>query len=151
MGNDDKRNHRGKQNIDMGITKTDQQVKKSKVGTQLELLLSKPLRMESKTIRGHIPTKQTAHQYQTQDEQTQRVQKTQREKEALPRELLDNGQGKSTIEDAEEPNGGSKMEISTNDSTYSTIQGKVTLGMGDKDKLGLLHPPIIEATGKIAT
>jgi hypothetical protein len=43
------------------------------------------------------------------------------------------------------------MEISTNDSTYSTIQGKVTLGMGDKDKLGLLHPPIIEATGKIAT
>ena len=67
--------------------------------------------MESKTIRGHVPTKQTAHQYQTQDEQTQRVQQTQGEKEALPRELLDNGQGKSTIEEAAEPNEAARWRL----------------------------------------
>ena len=77
MKNGNKGNHRGKQNIDREITKTDQQVKKIKVGTQLDLLLSKTIRMESKTIQGHIPTTQTAHQYHTQDEKKQRVQQIQ--------------------------------------------------------------------------
>ena len=69
----------------------------------------------------------------------------------LPRKLLDNGQGKSTTNSDDDREGGSDMDISTEDSTDRAVPLTDRTDMDTGGNSSLLHPPIIEATGKIAT
>jgi hypothetical protein len=70
----------------------------------------------------------------------------------LPWELLDNGQGKSTTNSDDDRKGGSDMDISnTEDSTDWAVTLTDQTDTDTRDNNSLLHPPIIEATGEIAT
>ena len=70
----------------------------------------------------------------------------------LPRELLDNGQGKSTTNSDDDREGGSDMDISnTKDSTDRAVPLTDQTDTDTGGNNSLLHSPIIEATGKIAT
>ena len=69
----------------------------------------------------------------------------------LPRELLDNGQGKSTTNSDDDREGGSDMDISTKDSTDRAVPLTDRTDTDTGGNNSLLHPPIIKATGRIAT
>jgi hypothetical protein len=116
--------------------------------------------MVNKTITGHTPPppSQVEHQqHQHNNDYTEGAKSSKGDGRALPREVLDNGQGKSenTAEAAtmDESGSGSNMEISTNDSTDRAGQTNraTTIRCIGSDEHILLQPPIIEATGKIAT
>jgi len=85
------------------------------------------------------------------------------DRRALPQELLDDGQGKSTrtsdddLDDSIDTDMGSTasnsdMDISTTDRTRDPGDNKPhQAGTGDSDNNNLLRPPLINATGEIAT
>ena len=103
---------------------TSGQNKKPKLNSLSDILLSKPTRMASKTITGHVPSSKQHINYnqQLQNKTIQRSKRKRKDGWALPRELLDNGQGKFTTEAAAAPvdvsksNSRSNIDISTNDS-----------------------------------
>ena len=71
--------------------------KKLKLDKQLDMLSTKPTRQPSKTLIGHVPAERTAKTTAKAPSQTNIVQRSKGEDgRALPQELLDNGQGKST-------------------------------------------------------
>ena len=100
-----------------------------------------------------------------QNNNYKQVQCVKREREdgrALPRELLDNGQGKFTTEmaatateDGSESDSGRDIDISIEDgmdmAAANKRNSKSNMGVNEGDDHILLRPPIIEATGKIAT
>ena len=137
--------------------------KKPKLNSLANLLTSKPTQTASKTITGRVPSSKQNINY-NQQLQNKTIQCSKREREdgrALPRELLDNGQGKFTMDavaatrDVSESNSGSNMEISTDDSTDVAAADNKRSEQNTGDNGGgnhiLLRPPFIEATGKIAT
>ncbi len=103
---------------------TSDQNKKPKLNSLTNLLLSKPTWAASKTITGNVPSlKQNINcNQQLQNKTIQRSKRIREDGWALPRKLLDNGQGKFTMEaaaapvDVSESDSGSNMEISTDDS-----------------------------------
>ena len=137
--------------------------KKPKLDSLANLLLSKPTRTASKTITGYMPSSKQNINYnqQPQNNTIQRSKPKREDGQALPHELLDNNQGKFATEaaaapvDVSESNSGSNMDISTDDSRDMAESDRQRSEQITGDNRGdnhiLLRPPIIEATGKIAT
>jgi hypothetical protein len=121
--------------------------KKIKLDVQIDLLSSRPTRTNSKTLLEHVPEKPTTQTATNKQNYATGKQGNKGENgRALPREPLGNGQGKSvTFVDSDHGYGtkpktnntksNSDMDISSTESTNNT----------------LLHPPIINTMGKIAT
>jgi hypothetical protein len=108
--------------------------------------------LASKSISGHVPKpthEQDNHKANKHDIISQRKQGE--DGRVLPRELLDNGQGESTKNSNDECKGGSNVAISTEDSTDRAVPLTDRTDTDTGGNNSLLHPPIIEATGKIAT
>jgi hypothetical protein len=127
-------------------TATREEIKhKIKIPNKIGILESEPTRASNKIIKGHIPqgddTKKKGKRLYGKENKKQ----TKGDGRVLPRELLDDGQGKSP----------SDMEISKSNQSKNesgeTAHKGTTIGTDGRDKHTLLLPPIIEATGKIAT
>jgi hypothetical protein len=120
-------------------------IKKAKISFEDDLLKYKPTRGVNKIIQGHIPSSNRAT---TAGTATQIINEENPRQEAgdgriLPRELLDDGQGKSS----------SDMDISDSSSNdeYPPTPTTTTTMIREQAAHKLLRPPIIESTGVIAT
>ena len=115
----------------------------------IELLRLKPTREENKIIVGHIPAQaQTTASAKDKTQGSPRPEKTAVDGRALPRELLDNGQGKfDSGATTMMSSGDSDMDISVESTPAAAIQPAQTKAT---DHI-LLQPPIINTTGAIAT
>ena len=115
-----------------------------------EALLFKPIRETNKILEGHVP--QTTRGTQKEEQRIGMsipTPKAVRDGRALPRELLDNGQGKCSVFPVTNEESGSDMEISAEGSAEAATTTP-TEGM-HKQAHELPLPPIINATGQIAT
>ena len=126
--------------------------KKIKLRHNWDLLSTKPTRLASKTISGHVP--KPTHEQDNHKANKHNISSQWKQGEdgrVLPRELLDNGQGKSTKNSNDNRKGGSNINISTEDSTDQAVPltDRTDTDIGGNNSL--LHPPIIEAMCKIAT
>ena len=127
--------------------------KKPKLNSLANLLTSKPTQTASKTITGRVPSSKQNINYnqQLQNKTIQQLKCEREDGRALPRELLDNGQGKFTTEvvaatgDVSKSKSGSDMEISTNDSmdmaAADNQQSDGNTGDNGGDDHILLRPP----------
>ena len=128
------------------------------------MLSTEPTRQTSKTLIGHVPAERTAKTTTKVPSHTNIGKRTKREDGwVLPQELLDDGQGKSTTTSDDDPNNSidtdtgstasnSDMDISTTDSTIDPGDNTPHQARtGNTDNNNLLCPPIINATGAIAT
>ncbi len=112
------------------------------------LLDFKPTRQVNKIIHGHAPNKQREEQIKPARDggNKGRTSEDKVDGKELPRELLDNGQGKSFLLD---------MDISTSSKEVTpplaTMDTTMPLGCTSSNSINLLSPPIIVATGNIAT
>jgi hypothetical protein len=114
----------------------------------IELLRSKPTRVENKIINGHTPAQaqKTAPTTDTMKHSTRPANRT-ADGRALPRVLLDNGQGKFDGGDTTTVSGDSHMDISVESTPAAATQATQDQA---KDHI-LLLPPIINTTRAIAT
>jgi hypothetical protein len=112
------------------------------------LLDFKPTRQVNKIIHGHAPNKQREEQNKLARDRGNkgRTSEDKVDGRELPRELLDNGQGKSFS---------LHMDISTsskeNAPPLATTDTTMPLGCTSSDIINVLSPPIIVATGNITT
>ena len=132
--------------------------KKFKLDKKLDMLSTKPTRQTSKILIGHVPTERTATPTTKAPSHTNIGQRNKGEDErALPQELLDDGQGKSTPTSDDDLNdsidtamgstaSNSDMDISTTDSTRDPGDNRPhQAGTGATEDNNLLRPPIINA------
>ena len=114
-----------------------------------ESLLTKPIREPNKILEGHIPqpTWSTLRTDQRGRTATQAATDI-RDGRILPRELLDNGQGKFVESPTTNEDSDSDMDISTEGSAAATEPRTQAKGIKAHE---LLLPPTINATGDIAT
>lgn len=81
--------------------------------THVESLHFKPIRESNKILKGHVPSTKTGLPWaQQRNSQTSLARKTKGDMRALPKELLDNGQGKCDEARATNRECRSNMEIS---------------------------------------
>ncbi len=120
------------------------QNKRIKLCVETELLKTKPTQATNKIIVGHIPSTEEDRKSQPVakiDKETNQGKKC--DKQVLPHELLDKGQGKFL----------SDMEISSSSSNKAPTPAptQTTKLIGEEAEHVLLCPPIIKAMGQIAT
>ncbi len=135
----------------MATTTGGNEHKRLKLGVDIEIIKAKPLRATNKIIEGHVlatrvePTPQT----ETTSAKTNTDQKRE-DGRVLPRELLDDSQGKpaSDMEISESSN--SKRDTA-NTGGNKTAPEHATPRADNWNGHVLLCPPIIEATRKIVT
>ena len=117
-----------------------------KLSARISLLDSKPIRGPNKIIEGHVPSAPQAHPLRAnRDDGIWTKPKAQGDGRALPRELIDEGQGKCERSTATATHGDSDMDNSVESTTAAVPQEEEGGGYT------LLDPPIINTTGKIAT
>ena len=120
--------------------------KELKLGMPINLLDLKPIRGPNKILKGHVPLATKTHPPRVKrDNGKSTTPKTKGNGRALPRELLDNGQGKCKESALMANDGNSDMDISMEGTTEAIPQATAPGGHA------LLHPPIINTTEKIAT
>jgi hypothetical protein len=139
------------------ITQTQKREKRGELNYQHNLkekdnssLLFKPTRTTNKILVGHVPlATPNTHPQRQQGGTSPRTARTTQDGRVLSRELLDNGQGKYDFDHETDDGSGSDMSISEEGSTETATNASPKGCQGHpKD---LLLPPIIHATGKIAT
>ena len=121
--------------------------KQIKLSAPAHLLNSKPVRVPNKILDGHVPSA-TPHSKPRMEGAigAPTTAKDREDGRVLPRELLDDGQGKcNELKTPTESDSDSDMDISADSTTVAGQQGQ---GTGEQS---LLRPPIINATGQIAT
>ena len=116
--------------------------KQLNLSTPVALLDSKQRWVSNKILEGHVPPANPTNPPRTRRVTgTATTTKEKGDGRVLPRELLDNGQGKCTMM----ADGDSDMDISVESMTEADKQPK------EQGEHALLDPPIINTTGKIAT
>ena len=142
---------RGPTHCVIATAKGESEHKRSKLGTEIELLKSKPTRAINKIIEGRVPTAKADLPPQPETKLNgANTGQTKGDGRVLPHELLDNGQGKSVSDMDISENSGSGMDQSGSNSNKTAPKGS-TPSTKEWDGHVLLCPPIIKATGKIAT
>ncbi len=106
----------------------------------------------SKTISGNVPKPTHEHNnHKAYKHEISGQWKQGEDGRVLPRELLDNGHVKSTANSDDNHKGGSNMDISNTKDSTEAVPLTDQPDTDTRDNNSLLHPPIIKATGKIAT
>ncbi len=125
--------------------------KRLKLGVEIEILKAKPLRSTNKIIKGHVLATQAEPTPQT--ETTSAKTNTNQKREdgwVLPRELLDDGQGKSALDMEISESSDSKRDTANTGGNETAPEHAIPRA-DNWNKHVLLRPLIIKATGKIAT
>ncbi len=125
--------------------------KRLKLGVEIKILKAKPVKAKNKIIEGHVPETRVEPTPRTETTSTKTNTDQKREDGwVLPRELLDDGQGKSTSDMEISESSDSKRDTSNTGGNENAPE-HATPRADNWNKHILLRPPIIKTTGKIAT